>query len=79
MVISSRIHVAANGIISLLVLWLSHLPLYIFFKICFLFMAALGLPCCAGFSLVAVSGGCSLIAGHRLLLAVASLVAGHRL
>ena len=42
-VTSSCIHVAANGIISFLVSWLSHLPLYIFFKICFSSAAALGL------------------------------------
>ena len=38
-----------------------------------------GLLCCMGFSLVAESRGCSLIAVHRLLIAVASLVAEHRL
>ena len=49
MIISTCIHVAANGLISFLVLWLSHLPWYVFFKLYFLFMAAPGLCCCAGF------------------------------
>ena len=39
-------------------------------------LAALGLCCCAQvFSVVAVSGGRSLVAGHKLLAAVASLIA----
>ena len=38
----------------------------------------LGLCCCAGFSL-AVARGYSLVAGHELLIAVASLVGGHGL
>ena len=33
-----------------------------------LFLAALGLPCCLQLSLVAASGGRSLVAMHRLLL-----------
>ena len=41
--------------------------------------AVLGLRCCAGFSLVAESGHCSLVAVHGLLIPVAaSLVAEHR-
>ena len=40
-------------------------------------LVVLGLRCCADFSLVGVSRGCSLAAGHRLLLVV-SLVE-HRL
>ena len=39
----------------------------------------LGLCCCEGFSLVVVSGCYALIVVHRLLIAVASLVAEHRL
>ena len=39
----------------------------------------LGLCCCTGFSLVATSGGYSLVAVHSLLIAVASLFAEHRL
>ena len=39
----------------------------------------LGLCCCMGFSLVAVSRVYSLGAVHELLTAVASLVAEHRL
>ena len=38
-------------------------------------MAAPGLRCCAGFSLVAESGGYSTVAVHGLLIALASLVA----
>ena len=40
-------------------------------------MVVLGLCCCAGFSLVAASGGYFLAAAHKLLIAVASLVAEH--
>ena len=39
----------------------------------------LGLPCCMGFLLVAASEGYSLLVLCRLLIAVASLVAEHRL
>ena len=42
-------------------------------------MAVLGLCCCMGLSLVTVSGGCSLVAAHRLLTVVASLIAKHGL
>ena len=42
-------------------------------------LAVLGLCCHAGFSLVAESRGCSLVVVHRLLIAVASLVADHTL
>ena len=44
-----------------------------------LFLAVLGLGCCVGFSLVAVSRGYSPIVEHGLLIVVASLVAEHRL
>ena len=39
----------------------------------------LGLHCCSGFSLAAVSRGYSLVVELRLLIAVASLVVEHRL
>jgi len=42
-------------------------------------LAVLGLHCCAGFPLVVVSRGYSLVAELGLLIAVASLVAGHGL
>ena len=45
----------------------------------FLFLALLGLRCYMGFSLVAKSGGYSLVAVRGILLAVASLAAEHRL
>ena len=45
----------------------------------YLFLALLGLRCCAGFSLVVASGGNFLVAVCRLLIAVASLVAEQRL
>ena len=52
--------------------------LYVF---CFnaLYLAVLDFCCCAGFSLVVVSRGYSLVAVLGLLIAVVSLVAGHRL
>ena len=39
----------------------------------------LGLPCCAGFSIVVMSRGYSLVAIHGLLIAMASLVVEPRL
>ena len=45
----------------------------------YLFLAVLGLHRCPGFSLVAASGGYSLVLIPGLLIAVASLVAKHRL
>ena len=54
--------------------------LFFFFKFIYLlFLAELGLFCCAGFSVDAPSVGCPLAAMHKLLMAVASLVAEHRL
>ena len=54
------------------------LPLrFLFFLIIvfiYLFWAVLGLPCCIGFCLVVASRGCSPVALHGLLMAVASLV-----
>ena len=43
----------------------------------FCFLAALGLRCCLGFSLVVESGGLSLVVPFVLLIAVAPLVARH--
>ena len=50
-------------------------------KICFLnlFLAGLDLPCCEGFSLVAMSGGYSPVAVLRHLIVAASLVVEHGL
>jgi len=45
----------------------------------YLFLAVLGLCCCTGFSLVAADGAYFLVVVSRLLIAVASLVAEHRL
>ena len=44
-----------------------------------IYLAVLGLHCCMVFSLVALSGGYSLVAMHGILIGVASLVAEHRL
>ena len=44
-----------------------------------LFLAVLGLSCCTALSLVVESGGYLPAAVHRLLLALASLVAEHSL
>ena len=48
-----------------------------FIYVCISLLAVLGLHCCAGFSLVVVSRGCSLIVVCGLLIAVASLAAEH--
>ena len=45
----------------------------------YLFLAVLSLHCCTGFSLVAASGGPSLVAVRRLLIAVASPFSEHGL
>ena len=61
---------------------------FLMFSFIYLVIAVLGLCCCTGCSpvgvstgssLVVVSEGCSLVAGHELLIEVASLVAGHEL
>lgn len=44
----------------------------------YLFLAVLGLHCCVGLSLVSACGSYSLVEVHKLLTAVASLVAEHR-
>ena len=46
---------------------------------CLFILAALGLYCCVGFSLVVVSEGYSLVAMHQLLMAVASFIVEHGL
>ena len=43
----------------------------------FIYLAVLGLGCCMGFSLVAGSGGCSLVAVCSVLTAVASPAVAH--
>ena len=49
--------------------------IFLFFKICvYLFVAVLGLHCCAGFPLDAVSRSRSLVAVPGLLIAMASLL-----
>ena len=48
--------------------------LFFFFPLLLLLLAVLGLCCGTGFSLVAVSGGCSLVAVRGLPSAVASPV-----
>ena len=45
----------------------------------YLFLAVLGLCCCAGFSLAAASRGYSLVVAQGLLVAVVSPVVEHRL
>ena len=49
----------------------------IFFNV--FILSVLGLHCCVGFALVASSRSCSPVAGHGLLIAVASPVVKHRL
>ena len=51
----------------------------VFFRILFIYLAVLGLPCSLGFSLVVVSGGYSLVEVQGLLIMVASLLAEPRL
>ena len=46
-------------------------------KLSVFLLAVLGLYCCLGFSLVAVSRGCYLVAVHELLNPVTSFVAEH--
>ena len=52
---------------------------FIFYNAIYLFMAVLGLCCCVGFSLVAVSKSYSLVGLRGFLTVVASLVAKHGL
>ena len=53
--------------------------IYVFNNFIHLFLDVLHLHCCKGFSLVAASRGCSLVAVHGLLIVVASPAAEHRL
>ena len=53
--------------------------IYTYIYIFFFFLTVLGLRCCAGFSPVGASRGCSLVAVCRLLTVVAPLVAERRL
>ena len=52
--------------------------MFVYFPFYLLF-AVRGLHCCVGFSLVAASGGYSLVVLHGLLIVVASLVGEHGL
>jgi len=45
----------------------------------YLFLFALGLGCCASFSLIAASGGCSLVVVLGIPIVMASVVAHHGL
>ena len=71
--ISDIFHVDSESISSLHVLLLQ--LVFFFFHL----LAVLGLCGCVGFYLVAASRGYSLVVVHRLLIAVASLVAEHGL
>ena len=51
----------------------------IFFNFIYLFLAVLGLQSYVGFSLVAESGGCSLVVVHGLLTVMAFPVSEHGL
>ena len=53
--------------------------LYKFIYFIYLFLAALGLHCCARAFSSCSEQGLLIVAVHRLLIAVASLVAEHRL
>ena len=52
---------------------------FIFFNLIYLFLAALGLLCCTQAFSSCGERGLLFVAVHRLLIAVASLVAEHRL
>ena len=58
---------------SALLEWILRLYSFFFFTM-YLFLTLLGLCCYAGFSLAAASKGYSLVAVHRFLIVVASLV-----
>ena len=53
--------------------WMFTFRFFFIYLSLYLFMAVLSLHCCVGFSLVAVSWGCSLAAESGLLIAMASL------
>ena len=56
-----------------------HDPLFLFVCFIYLFMAALGLCCCVRAFSSCGEQGLLFVAVHGLLIAVASLVVGHRL
>ena len=63
-----------------MILLYSHscVALIFFLKIfIYLFLAVLSLHCCKGYSLVVTSMACSLVAEHRFLMVVVSLVVQH--
>ena len=59
--------------------YLVEIYVHTFLKKIYLFLAVLAFHCSMCFSLVAASGGCSLVALLKLLIAVVSLVAEHGL
>ena len=58
---------------------MSQISVVYVYNFIYLFLAVLGLRCCTGSSLAAVSGGYSPVVVSRLLIAVASLVGEPRL
>ena len=66
-----------NFFVIIYLLLLYAWPCYFANGISFLFLAALGFIAAQGLSLVAVSRGYSLVVVHRLLIAVAALIAEH--
>ena len=52
---------------------------FFFVVVVYFFLATLGLRCCFGFALVVANGNHPLLVVRGLLVAVASLVSGHRL
>ena len=68
--------IVSHGCVFILILLLFFNIFFFFFTFIFI-LAVLGLHCCVGFSLVAASGGYSLVVVRRLLVAVASLVVEH--
>ena len=78
---SDKIDIRPNGIHSSLNIYITYKTLFYmyikFYLFCILFLVALSLHCCMGFSLVAENGGYSLAAVPRLLTAMPSAVAKH--
>ena len=66
-------------ILGLTFTYLIHFELIFLNNCIYLFLAVLGLRCCSGFSVNCGERGYFLVAGHRLLIAVASFVAEHKL
>ena len=73
---TERLHFPSLHFTSQILNVLSVLIVFLFKFMC-VFLAALGLQCCEGFSVGAVSGGHSLVAAHGLLTVVPSRVAEH--